>query len=90
MVTAIASRRAAPERPRPKHKTCPIRLALADQSALVHASYLVSARTKALTPFPTSEPGIKSGKLSRRHLVGFCSAVDKGLTKPTTTHPKPA
>ena len=76
MATAIASPRAAPERPRPKHKTCPIRLALADQSALVHASYLVSARTKALTPFPASDHGIASGKLLRRQLVGFCSAVD--------------
>jgi hypothetical protein len=43
---------------------------------LVRASYLVSARTKALTPFPASDHGIASGKLLRRQLVGFCSAVD--------------
>ena len=77
MATVIASPRAALERRNPKHKFHPSRLALAGQSALVHASYLGSARTKALTPLSASEPSIKSGKLLRRQLAGFYAAVDK-------------
>jgi hypothetical protein len=50
---------------------------------LVRASYLVSARTKALTPFPASDHGIASGKLLRRQLVGFCSAVDTDAQQKT-------
>ena len=56
------------------------RWALTGQRALAHASYLGSARAKARHD-PASDPDPRGGRLLRRPLAGFSSAVDSRIDR---------